>query len=74
VSEHWRYPFLPTASAILEGVNLDSLLDDYFYAEARALAINRLETSATRGVIDIEGPPTNDETDIVLGYVFPDWY
>jgi len=69
VSEHWRYPFLPTASAILEGVNLDSLLDDYFYAEARALAINRLETSATRGIIDIEGPPTNDETDIVLGYV-----
>ena len=60
---------MPTASAILEGVNLDSLLDDYFYAEARALAINRLETSATRGVIDIEGPPTNDETDIVLGYV-----
>ena len=69
MSEHWRYPFLPTASTILEGVNLDSLLDDYFYAEARALAINRLETSATRGIIDIEGPPTNDETDIVLGYV-----
>ena len=67
--EHWRYPFLPTASTILEGVNLDSLLDDYFYAEARALAITRLETSATRGIIDIEGPPTNDETDIVLGYV-----
>ena len=69
MSEHWRYPFLPTASTILEGVNLDSLLDDYFYAEARALAITRLETSATRGIIDIEGPPTNDETDIVLGYV-----
>ena len=69
MSEHWRYPFLPTASAILDGVTLDSLLDDYFYAEARALAINRLETSATRGIIDIEGPPTNDETDIVLGYV-----
>jgi len=69
VSEHWRYPFLPTASTILEGVNLDSLLNDYFYAEARALAINRLETSATRGIIDVEGPPTNDETDIVLGYV-----
>ena len=69
MSEHWRYPFLPTASTILEGVNLDSLLNDYFYAEARALAINRLETSATRGIIDVEGPPTNDETDIVLGYV-----
>ena len=67
--EHWRYPFLPTASAILEDVNLESLLEDYFYAEARALAINRLETSATRGAIDIEGPPTNDEDDIVLGYV-----
>ena len=67
--EHWRYPFLPTASAILEDVNLESLLEDYFYAEARALAINRLETSATRGIIDIEGPPTNDENDIVLGYV-----
>ena len=69
VPEHWRYPFLPTASAILEEVNLESLLEDYFYAEARALAINRLETSATRGIIDIEGPPTNDENDIVLGYV-----
>jgi len=69
VPEHWRYPFLPTASSILEDVNLDSLLDDYFYAEARALAINRLETSATRGVIELEGPPINDETDIVLGYV-----
>ncbi len=67
--EHWRYPFLPTASAILEDVNLESLLEDYFYAEARALAISRLETSATRGIIDIEGPPTNDENDIVLGYV-----
>ena len=67
--EHWRYPFLPTASSILEDVDLDSLLDDYFYAEARALAINRLETSATRGVIELEGPPINDETDIVLGYV-----
>ena len=66
--EHWRYPFLPTASAILEDVNLESLLEDYFYAEARALAINRLETSATRGKIEIEGPPTNDENDIVLGY------
>ena len=69
VPEHWRYPFLPTASAILEDVNLESLLEDYFYAEARALAINRLETSATRGAIEIEGPPTNDENDIVLGYV-----
>ena len=69
MSEHWRYPFLPTASSILEDVDLDSLLDDYFYAEARALAINRLETSATRGVIELEGPPINDETDIVLGYV-----
>jgi len=69
VPEHWRYPFLPTASSILEDVDLDSLLDDYFYAEARALAINRLETSATRGVIELEGPPINDETDIVLGYV-----
>ena len=67
--EHWRYPFLPTASVILEDVNLESLLEDYFYAEARALAISRLETSATRGIIDIEGPPTNDENDIVLGYV-----
>ena len=67
--EHWRYPFLPTASSILEDVDLDSLLGDYFYAEARALAINRLETSATRGVIELEGPPINDETDIVLGYV-----
>ena len=67
--EHWRYPFLPTASSILENVDLDSLLSDYFYAEARALAINRLETSATRGVIELEGPPINDETDIVLGYV-----
>ncbi len=67
--EHWRYPFLPTASSILEDVDLDSLLNDYFYAEARALAINRLETSATRGVIELEGPPINDETDIVLGYV-----
>ncbi len=67
--EHWRYPFLPTASAILEDVNLESLLEDYFYAEARALAISRLETSATRGTIEIEGPPTNDENDIVLGYV-----
>ena len=69
VPQHWRYPFLPTASAILEEVNLESLLEDYFYAEARALAISRLETSATRGIIDIEGPPTNDENDIVLGYV-----
>jgi len=69
VPEHWRYPFLPTASSILEDVDLDSLLNDYFYAEARALAINRLETSATRGVIELEGPPINDETDIVLGYV-----
>ena len=60
---------MPTASAILEEVNLESLLEDYFYAEARALAISRLETSATRGIIDIEGPPTNDENDIVLGYV-----
>ena len=47
---------MPTASAILEEVNLESLLEDYFYAEARALAISRLETSATRGIIDIEGP------------------
>jgi len=69
VLEYWRYPFLPSASKILEGINLQSLLEDYFYAEARALALIRLETSASSGIIDVEGPPTNDETDIVLGYV-----
>lgn len=67
--EFWRYPFLPAASKILEGVTLDALLSDYFYAEARALALTRLETSASLGIIDVEGPPTNDESDIVLGYV-----
>ena len=67
--EFWRYPFLPAASRILEGVTLDALLSDYFYAEARALALTRLETSASLGIIDVEGPPTNDESDIVLGYV-----
>ena len=67
--EFWRYPFLPAASKILEGVTLEALLSDYFYAEARALALIRLETSASLGIIDVEGPPTNDESDIVLGYV-----
>ena len=28
-----------------------------------------VETSATTGLIDVEGPPVNDEADIVLGYV-----
>ncbi len=60
---------MPSASKILDGVSLSSLLDDYYYAEARALALSRLETSATSGEIDIEGPPINDESDIVLGYV-----
>ena len=56
---------MPAASKILEGVTLDALLSDYFYAEARALALTRLETSASLGIIDVEGPPTNDESDIV---------
>ena len=60
---------MPSASKILDGISLNSLLEDYYYAEARALALSRLETSASLGVIDIEGPPTNDESDIVLGYV-----
>ena len=67
--ELWRYPFLPSASKLLDGINLASLLDDYYYAEARALALSRLESSATSGIIDVEGPPTNDESDIVIGYV-----
>ena len=67
--EHWRYPFLPSASTLLDGINLSSLLDDYYYSEARALALSRLESSATSGIIDVEGPPTNDESDIVIGYV-----
>ena len=67
--EYWRYPFLPSASKILDDVSLNSLLEDYYYAEARALALSRLETSASSGMIDIEGPPTNDETDIVLSYL-----
>jgi len=69
VPELWRYPFLPSASKLLDGINLASLLDDYYYAEARALALSRLESSATSGIIDVEGPPTNDESDIVIGYV-----
>ncbi len=67
--EYWRYPFLPSANTYLEGLTLDSLLEDYFYSEARALAVARLESSATTGLIDVEGPPVNDESDIVLGYV-----
>ena len=67
--EYWRYPFLPSANTYLEGLTLEALLDDYFYSEARALAVARLETSATTGLIDVEGPPVNDESDIVLGYV-----
>jgi len=69
VPELWRYPFLPSASKLLDGINLASLLDDYYYAEARALALSRLESSATSGIIAVEGPPTNDESDIVIGYV-----
>jgi len=69
VVEYWRYPFLPSANTYLEGLTLDSLLEDYFYSEARALAVARLESSATTGLIDVEGPPINDESDIVLGYV-----
>jgi len=69
VVEYWRYPFLPSANTYLEGLTLEALLDDYFYSEARALAVARLETSATTGLIDVEGPPVNDESDIVLGYV-----
>ena len=60
---------MPSASKLLDGINLASLLDDYYYAEARALALSRLESSATSGIIDVEGPPTNDESDIVIGYV-----
>ncbi|SVC96127.1 uncharacterized protein METZ01_LOCUS348981, partial [marine metagenome] len=60
---------MPSASKILDDVSLNSLLEDYYYAEARALALSRLETSASSGMIDIEGPPTNDETDIVLSYL-----
>ena len=67
--EYWRYPFLPSANFYLEGLTLESLLEDYFYSEARALAIARLETSATTGIIDVEAPPINDEADIVLSYV-----
>ncbi|MAW92901.1 MAG: hypothetical protein CMA32_00205 [Euryarchaeota archaeon] len=67
--EYWRYPFLPSANTYLQGLTLDSLLEDYFYSEARALAVARLESSATTGLIDVEGPPVNDEADIVLGYV-----
>ena len=33
------------------------------------MAVARLESSATTGLIDVEGPPVNDESDIVLGYV-----
>ena len=67
--EHWRYPFLPSANVYLEGLTLESLLEDYFYSEARALAVARLETSATKGIIDVEAPPINDEADVVLSYV-----
>mgnify|MGYP001242161680 CR=1 FL=1 len=67
--EYWRYPFLPSANTYLEGLTLEALLEDYFYSEARALAVARLETSATTGIIDVEGPPVNDEADIVVSYV-----
>ena len=67
--EYWRYPFLPSASNILEGLDLSSLLDDYYYAEARALALDRLESAASKGQIDLEGPPINDEIDIILSYL-----
>lgn len=60
---------MPSASKLLDGIKLNSLLNDYYYAEARALALSRLESSATSGIIDVEGPPTNDESDIVIGYV-----
>ena len=69
VPEHWRYPFLPSTNSYLEGLTIESLLNDFFYSEARALAVERLESSATKGIIDIEGPPVNDESDVVLGYV-----
>ena len=60
---------MPSASNILEGLDLSSLLEDYYYAEARALALDRLESAASKGQIDLEGPPINDEIDIVLSYL-----
>ena len=64
--EYWRYPFLPSANTYLEGLTLESLLEDYFYSEARALAVARLETSATTGLIDVEGPPAVSYTHLTL--------
>ena len=56
MSDLWRYPFLPDARKAVQGLELETLLDDPLYGEARALGLIRLETAVRDGRIVLETP------------------
>ncbi len=56
MSDLWRYPFLPDARKAVQGLELETLLNDPLYGEARALGLMRLETAVKDGRIVLETP------------------
>mgnify|MGYP003724921081 FL=1 len=75
----WRYPFLPAAHAEIEKMyprgqlesQLEKLLDDPLYGEARALAVERLN-AAVADRMESLGTPVDerDEEMYLLSYLF----
>ena len=56
MSDLWRYPFLPDARKAVQELELETLLNDPLYGEARALGLMRLETAVKDGRIVLETP------------------
>jgi DNA primase large subunit len=71
VSDLWRYPFLPDARKAVQGLELETLLDDPLYGEARALAIERLNAAISDSLDELGVPvDARDEETYLLSFLF----
>ena len=71
MADLWRYPFLPDARQAVRGLELETLLDDPLYGEARTLAVERLN-AAVADRMESFGTPVDerDEEMYLLSYLF----
>ncbi len=71
MSDLWRYPFLPDARKAVQELELETLLDDPLYGEARALAIDRLNAAISDKLEGLGTPvDARDEETYLLSYLF----
>jgi len=71
VSDLWRYPFLPDARKAVQGLELETLLDDPLYGEARTLAIERLNAAISDRLEGLGVPvDARDEETYLLSFLF----